>query len=136
MRRSCAIVLLVSIFAMNAHMICKSLCMAGYGNMNHASHTTMTEHAMPQTPKDICPITHNPHHAMPQTSIKCGCSTDDEASVGYELTLAEYVFDLRPYPYIISKIHPHEIIFFSSESIPAEGPPKILVPLENPVLKT
>lgn len=130
MKRFFAIVLLTGVFAMNMDMLCRSLCMVGHGNMNHASHHNMTKHEMPQG--EMCPITHKahhnaPHHATPQTSIKCDCSTDQEASIGYELTIAEPVLDLKPHLNIVSKVNSQEIIFLSREPIPLEAPPKIPV---------
>ncbi|MBI3753736.1 MAG: hypothetical protein HY266_06820 [Deltaproteobacteria bacterium] len=131
MKRFFAIVLLGAAFAMNMGMICKSLCMAGHGNMNHASHN-MAKHEMPKD--EMCPITHEAqhnmshqaHHTMPDASIKCNCSADQEASLEYELTLAESAGDLKPHLHIISKIHSQKTIFLSSDPSPIEGPPKLL----------
>ncbi|MBI3398878.1 MAG: hypothetical protein HY026_06580 [Deltaproteobacteria bacterium] len=129
MRRFSVIVLLAAALAMNIDVVCKSLCLSGHGGTAdaHASHKTIN-HEMPKS--DMCPITHGAdhtsHHNIPKTFIKCGCPADDLASLGYELTIAEPVKDLRPYPYIVSKTHSQEIIFLSNEPIPLEGPPKIL----------
>lgn len=119
-----ATALFLSALAMNMDMVCKSLCMAGgHGNVNHTSHTMM-EHAMHR--QAVCPITHTAHHSMPQTSIKCNCAADNEASIGYELTLTESASGLTPYFHIVSQIHSHRAIVLSKELAPSEGPPKIL----------
>lgn len=136
MKRFFAIILLFGMFAMNADMICKSLC-EGHGNAAHASHHNMTGHEMPSSALgggDMCPVTHKAHHAMsheahntiPGASIKCNCAADQEASIGYELAIAKPILDLKPHVYIISKIHSPEVIFLSREPVPSEGPPKIL----------
>jgi len=128
MRRSFAIVLLFGVLAMNMDMVCQSLCLSGDNDTadGHASHKT----AKHDTPKsEMCPTTqsadHSSHHNIPKTFIKC-CPADDLASLGYELTMAEPVKDLRPYPYIVSKTHSQKTIFLSNESVPLENPPEIL----------
>lgn len=129
MRRFFAITLLAGVLAMNMDMICQSLCLSGHNDMadGHASHKT-AKHDMPKG--EMCPIAqsadHNSHHAVPKTFIKCDCSADEMASIGYELTMAEPVKDLRPYPYTVSKTHSQEITFLSNEPIPLENPPEIL----------
>jgi|SRR3989338_7803849 len=129
MRRHFAITLLFGVLAMNMDIICQSLCLSGQGDMvgAHASHKT-TNHEMQKG--EMCPTAqstgHSSHHAIPKTFIKCDCSADDLASIGYELTMAEPVKDLRPYPYIVSKTHSQEIIFLINEPIPLENPPEIL----------
>ena len=127
MRRFFAITLLVGVLVMNVDMVCQSLCLSGHNDMadSHTSHKT-ANHDMPKG--DMCPTTqsadHSSHHNIPKTFIKC-CPADDLASLGYEITMAEPVKDLRPYPYIVSKTHSQEIIFLSNEPIPLENPPKI-----------
>jgi hypothetical protein len=129
MRKYSAIVLLVGVLAMNMDMVCQSLCLSGHGDMAdaHASHKT-ANHEMPKA--DMCPVTHHDahqsHHDMPQTSIKCDCSADQVAALGFELTIANTFTDLRPSSHIVSKIHSQKVIFLSNVPIPLEGHPKIL----------
>lgn len=138
MKRLFAIILLAAVLAMNMDIICQSLCLSGQGDKAniHASHKT-TNHEMPKG--DMCPTTHNDthqsHHDMPRSSIKCDCSVDQAASLGFEFTSADAVLDVTPYLRMVSTIQPQSIIFLSQELIPLEGPPKILVPLESSVLK-
>ena len=129
MRKYSAIVLLAAVLAMNMDMVCQSLCLSGHSDMAgaHSPHKT-TNHEMPKD--EMCPVTHNnsheSHHDMPQTSLKCDCSIDHVASLGYEITLAKPVFDIKPLFTIISEIHSQNKIFLSNETTPLEGPPKIL----------
>src|SRR3990170_5008887 len=111
MRRHFAIVLLFGVLAMNMDIICQSLCLSTHND------------------------THQSHHDMPQSSIKCDCSVDQAASLGFEFTSADAALDVTPYLRMVSAIQPQSIIFLSQEPIPLEGPPKILVPLESSVLK-
>lgn len=129
MRRHFAIVLLFAVLAMNMDMVCQSLCLAGHNDMagSHASHKT-TNHEMPKG--DMCPVTHHDahqsHHNMPQSSIKCNCSADQAASIGFEFTYADAASDVTPYLRMVSTIQPQSIIFLSKEPAPLEEPPKIL----------
>lgn len=129
MRRYFAITLLAAVLTMNMDMVCQSLCLSGHNDMAgaHASHKT-ANHEMPKG--EMCPVTHNhtneSHHDMPQTSLKCDCSVDQAASLGYEITLAKPVLDVKPLFTIVSKIHSQKEIFLSSEPILLEGPPKII----------
>lgn len=129
MRRHFAIVLLAAVLAMNMDMVCQSLCLSGHGDMAgaHASHKT-TNHEMPKG--DMCPTTHNDahqsHHNMPQPSIKCNCSADQAASIGFEWTFAEAALNVAPYQRMVSTIQPQNTIFLSKEAIPLENPPEIL----------
>ncbi|MBI5875215.1 MAG: hypothetical protein HZB81_05130 [Deltaproteobacteria bacterium] len=129
MRRHFAIVLLFGVLAMNMDMVCQSLCLAGHGDMTHAhaSHKT-TNHEMPKA--DMCPVKHNhsqeSHHDMPQSSIKCDCSADQAASVGFEFTSANAALHVTPYLRMVSTIQPQNIIFLSNEPAPLEGPPKLI----------
>ena len=129
MKRLFATVLLFGVLAMNMDMVCQSLCLAGHGGMagSHASHKT-TNHEMPKG--DMCPATHNDahqsHHDIPQSSIKCDCSTDQVAALGFELTIADTFTDLKPQLHIASKIHSRKIIFLSNIPLPLEGPPKLI----------
>lgn len=129
MRKFSAIILLAGIFAMNMDMLCQSLCSSGHGDManGHASHKT-TNHEMPKG--DMCPTTHNDahqsHHDMPQSSIKCDCSADQAASVGFEWTSAGAALDVAPHLRIISTIQPQSLIFLSNTPTLLENPPEIL----------
>jgi len=130
MRRFSAIILLAGIFAMNMDMLCQSLCSSGHSDMvnGHASHKT-TNHEMPKG--DMCPTTHNDahqsHHDMPQSSIKCDCSADQAASVGFEFTSANAALNVTPYLRMISTIQPQSIIFLSNTPTLLENPPEILI---------
>ncbi len=129
MRRFFAIVLLLTVIVMNTGIICRSLCMAGHGA--HASIHTV-EHEIPDG--EMCPTTHevhsnmsrHTHHSMPETSIKCACSQEQEISIDQEITFSKPAEDLKPYLHIISKIHSQGIIVSSIEPIPLEGPPKLI----------
>jgi hypothetical protein len=129
MRRLFTIALFFGVLAMNMNVICQSLCLSGHGDMTneHSSHK-MAGHEMPKG--EICPITHNDahdsHHDMPQTSIKCDCSTDQVAALGFELTIADTFADLKPLSHIVSKIHSQKAMFLSNIPIPFEGPPKLV----------
>ncbi|MBI5875212.1 MAG: hypothetical protein HZB81_05115 [Deltaproteobacteria bacterium] len=130
MKRFFAIVLLFAVLAMNMDMICQSLCLAGHGDMAgaHVSHKT-AKHETAQG--EMCPLEHNAdhntsHRAMPQSSIKCDCSADQAASVGFEFTSAGATLDVTAYMGIVSRIHSQGIIFLSKETSPLEGPPKLI----------
>ena len=129
MRRHFAIVLLFGVLAMNMDIICQSLCLSGHSDRagTHASHKT-TNHEMPKG--DMCPTTHNDthqsHHDMPQSSIKCDCSADQAASVGFEFTSANAALNVTPYLRMISTIQPQSIIFLSNTPTLLENPPEIL----------
>lgn len=139
MRRFSAIILLAGIFAMNMDMLCQSVCLAGHDGMAdiHTSHKMgqhkMANHEMPA--KDFCPITHESHHNMshasaqntlPPASLKCDCSTDHEASLGYELTLAVPASNPTPNLQNISKIETNKPIFLSNTPTLLENPPETL----------
>jgi len=98
MKRSFAIALLSGVLIMNMGMFCHSLC-AGGGHektrMHHsAAHKMKAAHVMPQG--ESCPLSHQmTHHkgqgrshvakqTLAETFIKCGCTTEDEASSAYE----------------------------------------------------
>jgi hypothetical protein len=128
------IVLLAGILAVNANMLCHSVCLTKHNEMadSHAKHR-MDKLAAQKG--DMCPISHeaghaNTHHSegsSQDASIKCDCSVDNNASLGYEATLAEPFGKLTPTLQIISKINPQKTTFLSKEPIPLEGPPKLLV---------
>ncbi len=136
MRKLSAIVLFAGMLAMNTGTFCQSLCRGShhlegptYNDTGHGHAVHMTaKHEMPKG--DICPITnstnHDTHHSTPQTYIECDCSQDLDTSTGYAVTLTEPSAELKPHLYIISKLQSSEIVFLSNESIPLEGPPKIL----------
>ncbi|MBI3755220.1 MAG: hypothetical protein HY265_03550 [Deltaproteobacteria bacterium] len=130
MKRFFAIVLLFAVLAMNMDKICQSLCLSGHGDMAgaHVSHKT-AKHETAQG--EMCPLEHNAdhntsHRAMPQSSIKCDCSADQAAALGFELTSPDAALDVTPHLRMISTIQPQSIIFLSKEPAPLEGPPKIL----------
>ncbi|MBI5327761.1 MAG: hypothetical protein HZB80_05660 [Deltaproteobacteria bacterium] len=129
MKRFFAIVLLFAVLAMNMDMICQSLCLSGHGDTTngHSSHK-MASHEMPKG--EICPTTRNDanhsHHDMPQTSIKCDCSADQVAALGFELTIADTFADLKPSSHIISRIHSQKVMFLSNIPAPLKGPPKLV----------
>ena len=140
MKGSFAIALLSGVLIMNMGMFCHSLC-AGGGHektrMHHsAAHKMKAAHVMPQG--ESCPLSHQmTHHkgqgrshvakqTLAETFIKCGCTTEDEASSAYEVTLLKPIEDLTPYLKTVSTIPPRHTLFSSREPIPSVGPPEIV----------
>lgn len=141
MKQSFAIALLTGVLIMNLGMFCHSLC-AGGGyekiRMHHsADHKMKAAHVMPQG--ESCPLSHQmTHHkgqghshganqTLPQTSIKCGCTAEDEASSAYEATLLKPIIaDLTPHLKTVSTVAYQHTLFSSRGPVPVEGPPKLL----------
>ncbi len=133
MKSVLAMILLTGVIMMNTAMFCKSLCLTDRHKDMSPSHTAhhqdnkMPEHKMPNG--EMCPAAHTghgTHHPMPDASIKCGCSADDNASSISEMALIKSPGDLMPYVQVISKIDLFNPIFSSREPIPLEAPPNLL----------
>ncbi|MBI5407716.1 MAG: hypothetical protein HZA18_08515 [Nitrospirae bacterium] len=140
MKQSFAIALLSGVLIMNMGMFCHSLC-AGGGHektrMQHsAAHKMKMAQVMPQG--ESCPLSHQmTHHkgqghshgakqTLPETSLKYGCSAEDEASSAYEVTLLKPIEDLMPHFKTVSTVTPQHTLFSSREPIPSVGPPEII----------
>ena len=134
MKRSFAIALLSGVLIMNMGMFCHSLC-AGGGHdkdrMHHSEAAKMqTSHVMPHGKS--CPMSHQmtDHKASgrshgakdtsPQTSLKCGCTTGDEASSAYEAALLKPIIaDLGPHLTMVSAVISQYSLFSSRDSVPS-----------------
>ncbi len=65
-------------------------------------------------------------HPMPETFIKCGCTSEDDASSAYEATLLKPInADLTPHLKTVTTVTYQHTLFSSRGPIPAEGPPKL-----------
>ena len=133
MKSLVAIILLSGVLAMNMGMFCQSLCLTdhhkGMSSQDHIAHQhhKMSEQKMPNG--EMCPVTHaghGAHHTMPQTVIKCGCSSDEGTSSVSETALIKSSGDLVPYFQVISKVILFNPVFSSREPIPLESPPNLL----------
>lgn len=126
MKRSFSIILFISVFIMNAGILCESLCLKD----SHMSHDMMSHTKHESSKTQPCPIskTHHNHssNAESKAFIKCGCSSDYELSLNDVPLLLETTSDLIPQVYFISLLSPHISSFINAESIPLEKPPKIL----------
>ena len=157
MKRFLAIALLSGVLIMNMGMFCHSLCIGGHhekaGGHQHpgdahghrithhqmakqtAAHqmTQKTQQGMPHG--ENCPMgqdmrqgkQNSAGHSMPETLIKCGCTSEDNASSAYEATLLKPIIaDLTPHFTTVSTVAYQHTLFSSRGPIPVEGPPKLL----------
>ncbi len=132
MKSMLAMILLTGVVMMNTSMFCKSLCLNDrHKDMSH-SHAAHHDHKIPEHKMpngDVCPVTHadhGAHHPMPDASIKCGCSADEDASSTYETAMIRSSGDFIPHLQVISIIHLFNPAFSSREPVPLEAPPNLL----------
>jgi hypothetical protein len=152
MKRSFAIALLLGVLIMNMGMFCHSLCIGGHHEEAHGRQypgdergRSMVHHKMAQAmtqeePQKMpqgesCPMgqdmrqgkSDRARHTLPETLIKCGCATEDEASSAYEVTLLKPIIaDLTPHLMTVSTVTYQQTLFSSRDPVPVEGPPKLL----------
>ena len=137
---------------MNMGMFCHSLCIGGHHEEAHgrqhsgdahgrsmAHHKmaqAMTQEAPQKMPQgESCPMgqdmrqgkPNSAGHPIPETLIKCGCTSEDDAYSAYEATfLKPIIADLTPHLKAVSTVAYQHTLFSSRGPIPVEGPPKLL----------
>jgi len=152
MKRFLATVLLSGVLIMNMGMFCHSLCIGGHheeagghqhpadAHVHRIAHHQMAHQMIQKMPQGMpheesCPMgqdmrqgkPNSARHPMPETFIKCGCATEDEASSAYEATLLKPIIaDLTPHLKTVSAVTYQQTLFSSRGPIPVEGPPKLL----------
>lgn len=157
MKRFLAAVLLSGALIMNMGMFCHSLCIGGdhgkavghqhpgdaHGHRltyHQTAHQTGAHQMTQKTPQggphgENCPMDESMRqgkpdsagHSLPGTLIKCGCTSEDNASSAYEATLLKPIIaDLTPHFQTVSTVAYQHTLFSSRGPIPVEVPPKLL----------
>lgn len=126
--------LLMGLLAMNLAFFCKSLCLSEHYKMSHMPRSGIP-HAMDQkgiAGGEECPLHKAVHqnsthaqHPFPESSIKCGCSVEDEINLGGELILTKTEIP-GPYMTVISSVRFIKPMVKTLSFEPPESPPEVL----------